>query len=80
MFYGVSHNWDHPWSVEGHSKSDQASDSTQSPHHHVQSSHFKKASGVARPMECLIRQGSDRTHQSVNWMLREAVIPRGASC
>ena len=25
MFYGVSHNWDHPWSVEGHSKSDQTS-------------------------------------------------------
>ncbi|ESU44857.1 Variant-specific surface protein [Giardia duodenalis] len=53
----------HPWSVEGHTMSSQANDSTQSPHHRMQGSHSEKASGVARPAGCLICQGSDRTQQ-----------------
>ena len=54
--------------------SGQANDSTQSPHHHVQSPHSEKASGAARPAECLICQESVRTHQSANWALREAPV------
>ena len=39
----------------------------------------RRPDDVARPAECLACQESDHTQQSANWMLREAVIPRGAS-
>ena len=59
--------------------SGKVNDSTHSPHHCMQRPQSEKASSVALPAECLICQESNRTQQSANWMLREAVIPRGAS-
>ena len=63
LVYSVSHSWSHSWRAEGHTMNDQANDSTQSPHHHMQSPHSEKASGAARPTEYLICQGSVRTQQ-----------------
>ena len=43
LLYSVSHIWSHSWRAEGHTMSDQANDSTQSPHHRMQNSHSKRA-------------------------------------
>ena len=57
MFYGVTYSWGHSWRAEGHTMSDQASDSTQSPHHRMQRPQSEKARRRCSPYGVLDLSG-----------------------